>query len=76
MIQREIRHNHVAIVDNARAGYQARISDSKPKVEVMEKVTLDSGRTVEIEDPSKAALIADSIARSIGEGADVYISAI
>lgn len=63
MIQREIRHNHVAIVDNARAGYQARISDSKPKVEVMEKVTLDSGRTVEIEDPSKAALIADSIAR-------------
>ena len=61
-IQRNIAVNHVALVDNARAGAQARIFDNRRGVK-MSRVTLDSGRTVEVADESVAALISDTIER-------------
>lgn len=60
-IQRDIRINHVALVDNARAGAMARIFDKQLEVD-MTKVTLDNGRAVELED-GVAAQVEDSIAR-------------
>lgn len=61
-IQREIRINHVALVDTARAGAQARLFDHKPGVHNMPvMITLDSGRTVDAADPSNATLVADTI---------------
>lgn len=62
-VQRDIKINHVAIVPTARAGRQARIFDNDPKGKSMQKVTLDSGRTVEIEDAAVALLVTDSIER-------------
>lgn len=67
-IQRNIRINHVAIVDRARAGAQARLFDNLPfnnKLEqkTMIKVALDSGRSVEIEDGAVATLVQDSFER-------------
>ena len=63
-IQRDIKVNHVALVDRARAGAQARLFDShregKP---VMAKITLDSGRVVEIEDSAQSLLIQDTLDR-------------
>lgn len=61
-IQRDIRINHVALVDNARAGMMARIFDSKPEAKTMAKVTLDNGRAIEIED-STAGQVEDCITR-------------
>ena len=61
-VQRGITHNHVSLVDNARAGYKARISDKAMKRDMM-KITLDSGKSVEIEDNASATLVADSIER-------------
>jgi len=63
-IQSEIRVNHVALVDRARAGAQARLFDHKPGVQTMTvKVTLDSGRTVEVENEATATLVTDSVER-------------
>lgn len=64
-IQRNIRINHAALLPAgaARAGRQARIFDNQPKGNTMTKVTLDSGRTVEIQDESTAALVSDCIER-------------
>ncbi len=62
-IQREIRINHVALVDRARAGAQARLFDNNPGVPKMFKATLDSGRTIEVQDDATAILVSDSIAR-------------
>lgn len=63
-IQSEIRVNHVALVDRARAGHQARLFDHKPEGNTMTvKVTLDSGRTVEVENEAAATLVTDSIER-------------
>lgn len=63
-IQRDIKVNHVALVDRARAGAQARLFDShregKP---VMAKITLDAGRVVEIEDSAQSILIQDTLDR-------------
>ena len=53
-IQREIVCNHVALVDRARAGRQARIFDSE---ETIVKVTLDSGKVVEVKDEASAEII-------------------
>lgn len=55
-IQRDIRINHVALVDRARAGNQARIFD-KQQEGVMPQVTLDKGVTVEVADNATAQLI-------------------
>ncbi len=62
-IQREIRVNHVALVDRARAGAQARLFDYKPEKLTMVTVTLDSGRTVEVQDAATATLVTDTIER-------------
>ena len=61
-VQRDIKINHVAICDRARAGAQARLFDNHG-VKTMNKVTLDAGRSIEIEDAAVAALVTDSIAR-------------
>jgi hypothetical protein len=60
-VQRDIKINHVAVVDNARAGSMARIFDNKPEIRLM-KVTLDNGRAVEVED-AVAAQVEDCIKR-------------
>jgi len=56
-LQRDIKINHVALVDKARAGQRARLFDNKPEGE-MPQITLD-GRTVEVADSSTATLITD-----------------
>lgn len=62
--QTDIKINHVALVDRARAGAQAKLFDNQPKGATMPvEVTLDSNRVVKIEDEATAALVADSIAR-------------
>lgn len=61
-IQRSIKINHVAIVTRARAGAQARLFDHKGET-AMKKLTLDSGREIEVEDSATAALIEDSMNR-------------
>ncbi len=60
-VQRSIKLNHVALVNNPRAGSMARILDNQME-KAMSKVTLDNGRAIELED-SQAALVADSIQR-------------
>lgn len=56
-IQRDIDINHVAIVDRARAGAQARIFDNQSiKGADMPHITLDSGRSVEINDSNAVAI--------------------
>lgn len=61
-VQRSIKINHVAIVSRARAGAQARLFDHQGD-KAMKKITLDSGRSIEIEDGATAALIEDSMTR-------------
>ncbi len=56
-IQRDIDINHVAIVDRARAGAQARLFDSqKTKGAAMQTITTDSGRVIEINDSNAVAI--------------------
>lgn len=63
-VQRDIRINHVAIVERARAGAQARVFDHTPeKIPMTHKVTLDSGRSVEVQDEATAALLSDTFER-------------
>lgn len=63
-IQREIRINHVAIVDRARAGANARVFDHNPGGNTMPVlITTDSGRSVDVADPANAQLVADSFER-------------
>ena len=64
-IQTDIKINHVALVDRARAGAQARIFDKLTEKIMATKVTLDStsGRTVDIEDQAVAALVLDTVER-------------
>lgn len=64
-IQTNIRINHVAIVDRARAGAQARLFDHLPTQpeKAMTKVVLDSGRSIELEDGATAIMIQDSFDR-------------
>lgn len=63
-IQRDIRINHVAIVERARAGAQARVFDHNPEnIPMTVKVTLDSGRSVEVQDEATAALLSDAFER-------------
>lgn len=62
-IQREIRINHVALVDRARAGHQARLFDNQPGAKTMPRIVLDanSGQSVEIEDANVATLVNSTI---------------
>jgi hypothetical protein len=60
-VQRDIKINHVAVVNSARAGSMARIFDNKPEIRLM-KITLDNGRAVEVED-TVAAQVEDCIKR-------------
>ena len=63
-VQRNIRINHVAIVPFARAGRQARIFDNQPEdLKTMHKITLDSGRQVEVENEATAMLVTDELAK-------------
>lgn len=55
-IQRDIRINHVALVDNARAGANARIFDNNQGERTMIIINLDSG-PVEVADQATATLI-------------------
>lgn len=58
-IQRNIKINHVALVDRARAGPQAKLFDHHHQEHsTMPAITLD-GRTVEVADASTATLITD-----------------
>lgn len=72
--QKDIRINHVALVDRARAGAQARIFDHKPEI-TMIKIALDSGRSVEIEDGATATLINDTIERLTKRATDAEAEA-
>lgn len=54
--------NHVAIVKRGRGGAQVRIDDNQG-VTPMIKVTLDSGRSIDVADEAVAALVTDSIER-------------
>lgn len=62
-IQRQIKINHVALVDNARAGAMARIFDHKNGGHKMPQVTLDNGRAIDMQDENSAALVQDSLQR-------------
>lgn len=61
-IQRNIKINHVALVDRARAGGQARIFDNQGAL-TMPTITLDNGRTVTLDNEANAALVSDSLDR-------------
>ncbi|AUR99188.1 coil containing protein [Vibrio phage 1.263.B._10N.286.51.B1] len=62
--QTAIDVNHLAIVSRGRGGSQVRLNDNQPQPEkIMKKVSLDSGRSVELEDGATATLIQDSFDR-------------
>jgi len=63
--QTNIRINHVAVVDRARAGSTARIFDAtKPSGGIMPvNITLDSGRAIDVADAANAQLVADAYDR-------------
>lgn len=70
-IQRDIRINHVAIVDRARAGANARVFDTNPGGNTMPVlITTDSGRSVDVADPANAQLVADSFDRLLKRATD------
>ena len=59
-IQRDIRVNHIALVDHARAGRQARLFDEtkEPREAVnMKRITLDNGVVVDVADDAAAVTI-------------------
>ena len=74
--QTSIDINHVAIVKRGRGGDQVRINDNQPGVQTMTvKVTLDSGRTVEVENEATATLVNDSIERLTQQAKDAEMKA-
>lgn len=69
--QTAIDVNHLAIVSRGRGGSQVRLNDNQPQPEkIMKKVSLDSGRSVELEDGATATLIQDSFDRLNGKATD------
>lgn len=60
-IQRDIRINHTALVDRARAGREARLYDHNGVKSMTVNVTLDSGNSVEVADKATAQLIQSTI---------------
>lgn len=69
-VQREIRINHVAVVDRARAGANARVFDHNPEKHMTHKVTLDSGRSVEVQDEATAVLLSENFERLTKKATD------
>ena len=59
-VQRDIKINHIAICDRARAGAQARLYDNQG-VTTMIKVMLDSGQSLEVADEAAAKLVTDAM---------------
>lgn len=65
-IQRDIRINHVAIVDRARGGANARLFDHDQPLggnTMPVLITTDGGRSVDVADPANAQVVADSFDR-------------
>lgn len=63
-IQRNIKVNHVALVDRARAGSTAKVFDNEPTGGTMPVlITTDSGRAVDVADPANAQVVADAFDR-------------
>lgn len=70
-IQRDIKINHVAIVERARAGANARVFDRNPGGNTMPVlITTDSGRSVDVADPANAQVVADSFDRLLKRATD------
>ena len=69
-VQREIRINHVAVVDRARAGANARVFDHNPEKTMTHKVTLDSGKSVEVQDEATAVLLSENFERLAKKATD------
>ena len=70
-IQRDIKINHVAIVERARAGANARVFDHNPGGNTMPVfITTDSGRSVDVADPASAQVVADSFDRLLKRAND------
>jgi hypothetical protein len=59
-VQRKIRINHIALVDKARAGREARLFDKLQEAD-MPIVTLDNGNVVEVADKATSQLIQNTI---------------
>jgi len=59
-VQRDIKINHIAICDRARAGAQARLYDNEG-VTPMFKIILDSGVALEVADEASAKLVTDAL---------------
>lgn len=55
-VQRDIRINHIALVDRARAGAEARLFDHEARGEAMSTITLD-GKTITVGDDATAQLL-------------------
>lgn len=75
-IQRDIKINHVAIVERARAGANARVFDHNPGGNTMPVlITTDSGRSVDVADPANAQVVADSFDRLLKRATDAETKA-
>ncbi|RTQ01290.1 DUF2213 domain-containing protein [Enterobacter sp. WCHEn045836] len=77
-IQTDIRINHIALCDTARAGHLARLFDSqKPKEnQPMPQITLDSGAKVEVADQATATLIQttfDSLTKKVTDSEKIIL---
>ena len=63
-VQRDIKVNHVALVDRARAGNNARIFDhSQGGNHMPVMITNDTGRKIDVADPANAQVVADAFDR-------------
>lgn len=69
-IQRDMRVNHVAIVDRARAGGLARIYDHQKGQNMPVIITTDSGRELDVSVAENASLVADAYDRAIKRASD------
>lgn len=66
LMQTCIRVNHVALVDRARAGPQAKIFDSSKTTgatKMAVNIVLDSGRSIDVADAANAQVVADAFDR-------------
>lgn len=67
--------NHIAIVERGRGGAQVRIDDNEGVKPMPAKVTLDSGRSIEVADEATAALLSDSMERLTKRATDAEAKA-